>query len=141
MKAIRVNEHGGPEVLAFVDVDAPCIGEGEVLVKIESAGINFIDTYQRSGLYQIPLPSTLGLEAAGTVIEKGANVTGLNIGDRVAYTNVAGAYAEFASVPADKLVAIPEGVSLIKAPLPCFRAVQLTICACRLIQLKRGTAA
>ena len=111
MKAIRVNEHGGPEVLAFVDVDTPCIGEGEVLVKIESAGINFIDTYQRSGLYQIPLPSTLGLEAAGTVVETGANVTGLNIGDRVAYTNVAGAYAEFAAVPADKLVAIPEGVS------------------------------
>ena len=111
MKAIRVNEHGGPEVLAFVDVDTPCIGEGEVLLKIESAGINFIDTYQRSGLYQIPLPSTLGLEAAGTVVETGANVTGLNIGDRVAYTNVAGAYAEFAAVPADKLVAIPEGVS------------------------------
>ena len=111
MKAIRVNEHGGPEVLAFVDVDTPCIGEGEVLLKIESAGINFIDTYQRSGLYQIPLPSTLGLEAAGTVVETGANVAGLNIGDRVAYTNVAGAYAEFAAVPADKLVAIPEGVS------------------------------
>lgn len=111
MKAIRVNEHGGPEVLAFMDVDTPCIGEGEVLLKIESAGINFIDTYQRSGLYQIPLPSTLGLEAAGTVVETGANVTGLNIGDRVAYTNVAGAYAEFAAVPADKLVAIPEGVS------------------------------
>ena len=111
MKAIRVNEHGGPEVLAFVDVDTPCIGEGEVLLKIESAGINFIDTYQRNGLYQIPLPSTLGLEAAGTVVETGANVTGLNIGDRVAYTNVAGAYAEFAAVPADKLVAIPEGVS------------------------------
>ena len=72
MKAIRVNEHGGPEVLAFVDVDTPCIGEGEVLLKIESAGINFIDTYQRSGLYQIPLPSTLGLEAAGTVVETGA---------------------------------------------------------------------
>ena len=111
MKAIRVNEHGGPEVLAFMDVDTPCIGEGEVLLKIESAGINFIDTYQRSGLYQIPLPSTLGLEAAGTVVETGANVTGLNIGDRVAYTNVAGAYAEFAAVPADKLVVIPEGVS------------------------------
>lgn len=111
MKAIIVNEHGGPEVLTFVDVDSPCIGEGEVLVRIESAGINFIDTYQRSGLYQIPLPSTLGLEAAGTVVETGANVAGLNIGDRVAYTNVAGAYAEFAAVPADKLVAIPEGVS------------------------------
>ena len=111
MKAIRVNEHGRPEVLAFEDVDTPRVGEGEVLVKVESAGINFIDTYQRSGLYQIPLPSTLGLEAAGTVVEAGANVTRLNIGDRVAYTNVAGAYAEFAAVPADKLVLIPGGVS------------------------------
>ena len=65
MKAVRVNEHGGPEVLAFEDVDTPRIGEGEVLVKIESAGINFIDTYQRSGLYQIPLPSTLALRPPG----------------------------------------------------------------------------
>ncbi|MEC8355931.1 MAG: quinone oxidoreductase [Pseudomonadota bacterium] len=111
MKAIRVNEHGGPEVLSCEEVDTPRMSEEEVLVKVESAGINFIDTYQRSGLYQIPLPSTLGLEAAGTVIETGANVTGLSAGDRVAYTNVAGAYAEFAAVPADKLVPIPEGVS------------------------------
>ena len=111
MKAIRVNEHGGPEVLACEEVDMPRISEEEVLVKVESAGINFIDTYQRSGLYQIPLPSTLGLEAAGTVVETGANVTGLSAGDRVAYTNIAGAYAEFAAVPADKLVPIPEGVS------------------------------
>ena len=111
MKAIRVNEHGGPEVLSCEEVDTPRISEEEVLVKVESAGINFIDTYQRSGLYQIPLPSTLGLEAAGTVVETGATVTGLSAGDRVAYTNVAGAYAEFAAVPADKLVPIPEGVS------------------------------
>ena len=111
MKAIRVNEHGGPEVLSCEEVDTPRISEDEVLVKVESAGINFIDTYQRSGLYQIPLPSTLGLEAAGTVVETGATVTGLSAGDRVAYTNVAGAYAEFAAVPADKLVPIPEGVS------------------------------
>ena len=111
MKAIRVNEHGGPEVLSCEEVDTPRMSEEEVLVKVESAGINFIDTYQRSGLYQIPLPSTLGLEAAGTVVETGATVTGLSAGDRVAYTNVAGAYAEFAAVPADKLVPIPEGVS------------------------------
>lgn len=111
MKAIRISQHGGPEALTFEDVDTPTPGEQEVLVKVESAGINFIDTYQRSGLYQIPLPSTLGLEAAGTVVETGANVTGLKNGDRVAYTNVAGAYAEYAAVPADKLVPIPDGVS------------------------------
>ena len=111
MKAIRINENGGPEVLSFEDVEIPCIGEEEVLVEVESAGINFIDTYQRSGLYQIPLPSTLGLEASGTIVDVGTNVTGLRVGDRVAYTNVAGAYAEYAAVPADKLVSIPESVS------------------------------
>ena len=111
MKAIRVNQHGGPEALSFEDVDKPAPDEQEVLVKVESAGINFIDTYQRSGLYQIPLPATLGLEAAGTVVETSAAVTGLQSGDRVAYTNVAGAYAEYAAVPADKLVLIPDGVN------------------------------
>ncbi|HBJ90888.1 MAG TPA: NADPH:quinone reductase, partial [Gammaproteobacteria bacterium] len=100
MKAIRVNQHGGPEALSFEDVDKPAPDEQEVLVKVESAGINFIDTYQRSGLYQIPLPATLGLEAAGTVVETSAAVTGLQSGDRVAYTNVAGAYAEYAAVAA-----------------------------------------
>ncbi len=111
MKAIRVNENGGPEVLSFEDIEQPSPGSGEVLVKIEAAGINYIDTYQRSGLYQIPLPSTLGLEAAGTVTEIGSDVSQFKVGDRVAYTNVAGAYAEYAVVPAEKLVHLPDGVS------------------------------
>ncbi len=111
MQAIRVNEFGGPEVMSFETVDSPTIGDKDVLVKVEAAGINYIDTYQRSGLYQIPLPATLGLEAAGTVAEVGGAVSGFAAGDRVAYTNVAGAYAEFAAVPQDKLVALPDGVS------------------------------
>ena len=111
MKAVRVNENGGPEVLSCEDIEQPSPGAGEVLVKVEAAGINYIDTYQRSGLYQIPLPSTLGLEAAGTVAEAGAGVSQFKVGDRVAYTNVAGAYAEYAAVPADKLVNLPDGVS------------------------------
>ena len=120
------------------DVDTPRIGEGEVLVKVESAGINFIDTYQRSGLNRF-LPSTLGLEAAGTVVEADTSVTGLNIGDRVAYTNVAGAYAEFAVVAADKLVPIP-AASVLTRRRRHVRVVQRIICACRLTWLKQETA-
>jgi NADPH2:quinone reductase len=111
MQCIRVNEHGGPEVLSVEDQPIPEPGAGEALIRIESAGINFIDTYQRSGLYQIPLPSTLGLEAAGVVEKLGESVTSLRAGDRVAYTNVAGAYAEYAAVPVDKLVPLPDGLS------------------------------
>ena len=91
-------------------VDIPSIGENDVLVKIEASGINYIDTYQRSGLYQIPLPATLGLEAAGTVTEIGLNVSSFQSGDRVAYTSVPGAYADYAVVPDEKLVKLPDGV-------------------------------
>jgi len=111
MKAVRVNAFGGPDALSVEDIDIPVAGDGEVLVKVEAAGINYIDTYQRSGLYQIPLPSTLGLEAAGTVEAVGNGVSQFSVGDRVAYTGVAGAYAEYAIAPADKLVSLPDGVS------------------------------
>ena len=110
MKAVRVREYGGPEAMSYDEVDIPSIGENDVLVKIEASGINFIDTYQRSGLYQIPLPATLGLEAAGTVTEIGLNVSSFQSGDRVAYTSVPGAYADYAVVPDEKLVKLPDGV-------------------------------
>ncbi len=111
MKAVRVKEFGGPEVMSYEDIDAPALEDGQVLVKVEAAGINYIDTYQRTGLYQIPLPATLGLEAAGTVTEVAGGVSRFKLGDRVAYTNVAGAYAEFVAVPEDKLVSLPDDVS------------------------------
>ena len=111
MKAIRVNGYGGPEVLSYEELPPPQLAAGENLVKIEAIGINFIDTYQRSGLYQIPLPSTLGLEAAGTIAAVGPGTSRFKLGDRVAYTNVPGAYAEFAAVPEDKIVALSDGVS------------------------------
>ena len=110
MKAVRVREYGGPEAMSYDEVDIPGIGENDVLVKIEASGINYIDTYQRSGLYQIPLPATLGLEAAGTVAETGSNVSSFQSGDRVAYTSVPGAYADYAVVPEEKLVNLPDGV-------------------------------
>ena len=111
MKAVRVTEYGGPEVMSYEDVDIPSPGEHDALVKIVASGINYIDTYQRSGLYQIPIPATLGLEAAGTVEATGAKVTKFKTGDRVAYTSVPGAYAEYAVVPEEKLISLPEEVS------------------------------
>ena len=111
MKAVRVNEYGGPEALSYEEVEKPAPGSNEVLVKIAAAGVNYIDTYQRSGLYQVPLPLTLGLEAAGVVEEVGDGVTKYSKGDRVAYTSVPGAYAEYASVPEEKLVSLSGGVS------------------------------
>ncbi|MDD9895553.1 MAG: quinone oxidoreductase [Gammaproteobacteria bacterium] len=111
MKAVRIKEYGGPEVMSYEDIDIPIVSETDVLVKIAASGINYIDTYQRSGLYQIPLPATLGLEAAGIVEEVGSAVTNFKVGDRVAYTSVPGAYAEYAAVPEEKIVALAEGVS------------------------------
>ncbi len=111
MKAVTIKEHGGPEVMTYADVDMPNLAPMQVLIKVEAAGINYIDTYQRSGLYQIPLPATLGLEASGTVEDIGSQVTRFAKGDRVAYTNVLGAYAEYSAVEQDKVVSIPDGVS------------------------------
>jgi len=111
MKAVRIQAHGGSEALQYEDIEQPQAGPSELLVKVEAAGINYIDTYQRSGLYQIPLPATLGLEASGTVAEIGGDVSRFKVGDRVAYTNVLGAYAEYAAVHEDKVVALPDGVS------------------------------
>lgn len=111
MKAVRVKEYGGPEAMSYEDIEVPAVSESAVLVKIEASGINYIDTYQRSGLYQIPLPATLGLEAAGIVEEVGSAVSNFKPGDRVAYTSVPGAYAEYAAVPEEKLVNLPTGVS------------------------------
>ena len=111
MKAVRIKEYGGPEVMSYEDIDNPELGERDALVKIAASGINYIDTYQRSGLYPIPLPATLGLEAAGTVENVGAGASRFKVGDRVAYTSVPGAYADYAAVPEDKLVSLPDGVS------------------------------
>jgi NADPH:quinone reductase len=110
MKAIRIHQHGGPEVLSYEDIPTPEPGPGEALVKIEAIGINFIDVYRRVGLYPVALPFTLGEEAAGTVAALGPGVENLRVGDRVAYASVAGAYAEYAVVPAARLVPIPAGL-------------------------------
>jgi len=111
MKAIRFEQPGGPEVLKFVDVDLPPPAPGQVRVRHTAIGVNFIDTYHRSGLYKLPLPSGLGSEAAGVVEELGDGVTSLKTGERVAYAGALGAYSQANNIAADRLVKIPAGVS------------------------------
>jgi NADPH2:quinone reductase len=113
MKAIQVNEHGRPEVLSYEDVTVPEPGPGEARVKLAAAGVNFIDTYQRTGLYPIETPFTLGQEGAGEVDALGEGVEDLSVGDYVAFANVMGAYAEYVVAPADKLV--PFNATLVEA--------------------------
>jgi NADPH2:quinone reductase len=115
MKAIRIHSHGGPEVLRQEDVPVPVPGPGQALIRIEAAGVNFVDIYHRSGLYPVPLPCTLGQEAAGVVTAVGPGVVGVTVGDRVAYTDVPGACAESAAVPAERLVPLPAGVTARQA--------------------------
>jgi NADPH2:quinone reductase len=110
MKAIRVHEIGGPEVLRYEDAPVPQPGPGEARVKIEAAGLNYIDTYFRAGLYAAPPPFTPGSEAAGVVDAVGPGVTLVKPGDRVAYCLVLGTYAEYAVVPATMLVPVPAGL-------------------------------
>jgi NADPH2:quinone reductase len=111
MKAIRIHQTGGPEVMLLEDVELAPPKPGEARVRHTSIGVNFIDTYHRSGLYRLPLPSGLGTEAAGVVEAVGEGVTRVAPGDRVAYAGAIGAYAEGANVRADQLVHIPAGVS------------------------------
>ena len=110
MRAVRVHNFGGPEVLKNEEIAVPEPKAGEARVKIEAIGLNYIDIYQRTGLYPLPLPFTLGREAAGLVEATGPNVTEVKVGDRVAYAMEPGAYAEYAVVPAWKLVPVPADV-------------------------------
>jgi NADPH2:quinone reductase len=110
MKAIRVSQTGGTEVLQYVDIEKPAPGTGEALVRIEAIGVNFIDVYHRTGLYKMPLPFTPGSEAAGVVEAVGDGADSVKKGDRVAYAMVRGAYAEYAIAPADKLVPVPDAI-------------------------------
>lgn len=112
MKAIRVHEHGGPEVLRIETVPDPVPAPGEALVQLEAIGINFIEVYQRKGLYPMPRPFTPGGEGAGTVVAVGAGVTAVSVGDRVASHEMRGTYAELAVATADRLIVLPEKVDM-----------------------------
>lgn len=110
MRAVQVREHGGPETLELVDAAPPQPGAGELLVDVAAAGVNYIDTYQRQGMYPMRTPFVLGLEGAGTVRAVGPDVTGVSVGDRVAWKDVLGSYAEQVTVPAASAVPVPDGV-------------------------------
>jgi NADPH2:quinone reductase len=111
MKAVQIKRTGGPEVFEVVELLDPVAGEGQILIRQEAIGLNFIDTYRRTGLYPVSLPAVLGSEAAGAVEAVGAGVTRFKAGDRAAYAGGLGAYAEMAVVEADRAVKLPEGVS------------------------------
>jgi len=112
MLAIQAVRTGGPEVLEAIDLPTPTPGPGQILVRHQAVGLNFIDTYHRGGLYPLTMPAVLGLEAAGVVEALGEGVSRFRLGDRVAYNGSLGAYAQAAVVPADRAVKVPEAVSL-----------------------------
>ncbi len=111
MNAIQVQKPGGPEVLTLVDIPVPKPKPHEAVVKVSAAGVNFIDVYLREGRYPSPLPFISGQEGSGIVSEIGADVKSFKPGDRVAYTGIPGSYAEYAAVPADRLVLLPPGIT------------------------------
>ena len=115
MKAIQVARVGGPEVLTLVDLPIPEPKPNETVVQIKAAGVNFIDVYFREGRYPAPLPFIIGQEAAGIVIATGSEVTNVRLGERVAYAGVLGCYAQYAAVPHDRLVTIPDQLDFNQA--------------------------
>jgi NADPH:quinone reductase len=122
MKAIVVHEHGGPEVLSYEDAPDPEPGPGEARVRLAAAGVNFIDIYQRTGLYPIEPPFVLGQEGAGEVDAVGEGVEDISVGDHVAFASVMGAYAEYVVAPAERLV--PVNVTLVEARLAAAAMLQ-----------------
>ena len=138
MKAIRVHSPGGPEALRYEDVPQPSPAAGDVLVKVEAAGVNYIDVYQRTGMYKVATPFTLGQEAAGVVTAVGPGVSDPKPGDRVAYTSILGAYAEYAVVPADRVVVLPDGVTTRQAAAAMVQGMTAHYLACTTYPLKAG---
>ena len=115
MKAIQVQRYGGPEVMELRDLPTPSPGPGQVLIRQSAIGVNFIDIYRRTGLYQVQLPMIPGMEGAGTVEAVGAEVKSPRAGERVAYANLPGTYAELALMPADRVVTLPGGITFEQA--------------------------
>ncbi len=139
MKAIRVHSVGGPEVLKLEEVPDPQPGEGQAVVRVEAAGLNYVDVYFRTGLYKAPaLPFIPGQEAAGTVAAVGPGVTKVAVGDRVAYTGVHGTYAGLAVAPAARLVKIPEGVTTHQAAAAMLQGITAHYLAVSTYPLKPG---
>ncbi|MEQ1882175.1 MAG: quinone oxidoreductase, partial [Burkholderiales bacterium] len=138
-KAVRFHQTGGPDVLVYEDVQVGEPGEGQARVKHSAIGLNFIDTYHRSGLYPLPLPSGVGLEAAGVVEAVGKGVTHLKAGDRVAYAGgPPGAYSEVRLAPAEKLVKVPTGISDREAAAMMLKGLTVQYLIRRVYRVQKG---
>ncbi len=138
MLAVQAVQTGGPEVLKAVEVEVPSPAAGQILVKHHAIGLNYIDTYHRSGLYPLKLPAVIGLEAAGVVEAIGETVTRFRPGDRVAYNGTLGAYAQAAVVPADRAVKVPDGVSLETAAAAMLKGMTAEFLVRRCFHVKPG---
>ncbi len=141
MKAIQVKQGGGPEVLELVDTPVPESKANEALVKIAATGVNFVDVYYREGRYKTALPFIAGQEGAGEVVAVGSDVKNVKVGDRVAWTMLLGTYAEYAAVPADRLVKIPEGVDYRQAAAAMLQGMTAHYLAYDTYPLKKGETA
>ncbi|HXV79556.1 MAG TPA: quinone oxidoreductase [Candidatus Binatia bacterium] len=141
MKAVRVHKVGGPEVLRHEEIPLPQPKAGEARVKIEAIGVNYVDIYQRTGLYPLETPFTLGREAAGVVEEVGEGVTEVRKGDRVAYAMILGSYAEYAIVPAAKLVPLPPTIDAKSAAALMLQGMTAHYLTDSTYDLKRGETA
>jgi NADPH2:quinone reductase len=141
MKAIQVKQVGGPESMQLVDLPVPEPKANEAVVKLAAAGVNFIDVYVREGRYKAPLPVIVGQEGAGTVTAVGTDVKSVKVGDRVAWTSVLGSYAEYAAVPADRLVPVPQGVSDQQAAAAMLQGMTAHYLCHDTYPLKRGETA
>ncbi len=138
MKAIQITEKGGPEVLKFVELPDPEPKGGQILVDLQAIGVNYIDTYQRSGLYPVDLPYVPGLEGAGTVRAVGPEVEDFKAGDRVAYTDVPGAYAELSVLPAERAVRLPDDLDFKQGAAALLQGMTAHYLACTTYPLKPG---
>jgi NADPH2:quinone reductase len=141
MKAIQVKHPGGPEAMEVAELPAPQPKATEAVVKLAASGVNFIDVYFREGRYKAPLPLLLGQEGAGIITAVGADVNSLKVGDRVAWTAVLGSYAEYAAVPADRLVPIPRSVSDQQAAAAMLQGMTAHYLSHDTYPLKRGETA
>jgi NADPH2:quinone reductase len=141
MKAIQVKQVGGPEAMELVELPTPQPKPNEAVVKLAASGVNFIDVYNREGRYKALLPFVLGQEGAGVVTAVGAEVKSVKVGDRVAWTSQLGAYAEYAAVPADRLVPIPQGVSEQQAAGTMLQGMTAHYLAHDTYPLKKGETA
>jgi NADPH2:quinone reductase len=138
VQLIRIHEHGDAGVLSLETAEVPRPGPGEALLRIEAIGLNFIEVYHRTGLYKVPLPFTLGSEAAGTVEDVGPGVTVVQAGDRVASLNERGAYAEYAVADAERLVPLPDRVSTKAAAAVLLQGITAHFLAFSTYPLQRG---